>query len=211
MSNRVKKSTPKGPSSTLRRQNLAAAASIFGDEMLPCSSCEALNISDCRVFKRSSKCNHCISSGRSDCDILGLTPALTASLRRQKEKLDAEEQKARTTMLQAASKLSRVDTQRRALTAKFRRIAAREERLIEDLEREEAQPSSTANPPLTSSLDWASAMLGWPGQNLPDDPSFDLPSGPDLFLEPVAGPSRSSPPLAAPGSSDGSPPVSQGS
>ncbi|KAK4179292.1 hypothetical protein QBC36DRAFT_322750 [Triangularia setosa] len=179
--------------------------------MLPCSSCESLSISDCCVFERSSKCNHCLSSGRSDCDVLGLTPALTASLRRQKEKLDVEEQRARATMLQAASKLSRVDTQRRALAAKFRRIAAREERLIEDLEQEEAQSSSTPNPPPTSSFDWASAMLDWPGQNLPDDLSLDLPSGPDLFLEPVAGPSRSSPPLAAPGSSDGSPPVSQGS
>ncbi|KAK4674541.1 hypothetical protein QC763_0025370 [Podospora pseudopauciseta] len=177
--------------------------------MLPCTSCETLNLTDCRVLDRSSKCNHCLRASRPDCDVLGLTPALTASLRRQKEKLDAEEQEARATMLQAASKLTRVDTQRRNLSAKFRRIAAREERLIEDLEREEAQAASSASPSLVPSFDCTSAS-NWLDPNLPIDPSLDLQSAFGPLPGSTVGSPRSSPPLAVQGSSDGTPPASQG-
>jgi hypothetical protein len=138
MSNRVVKSSKRDSSSTQRRKDLARDISFFGIDMLPCSYCEANDLKDCRALDRSAKCNNCLELGRPDCDVHGLTRTLSASFRRQKEKLDKEEEEANAVILQAASKLARLRTQRLALSERFHKAAAREERIIEDQEREEA-------------------------------------------------------------------------
>lgn len=114
--------------------------------MLLCSYCEANDLKNCRALDRSAKCSNCLELGRPDCDIHGLTRALSASFRRQKEKLDKEEQEANDIILQAASKLARLRSQRAALSERFQKAASREERIIEDLEREETLAALALQP-----------------------------------------------------------------
>jgi hypothetical protein len=71
---------------------------------------------------------------------------LSASFRRQKEQLDKEEEEANAVILQAASKLARLRSQRLALSERFHKAAAREERIIEDQEREEALATLASQP-----------------------------------------------------------------
>ena len=138
MSNRVVKSSKRDSSSTQRRKDLARDISFFSIDMLPCSYCEANDLKNCRALDRSTKCNNCLEFGHPDCDVHGLTRALSTSFRRQKEKLDKEEREANDAILQAASKLARLRSQRAALSDRFQKAASREERIIEDLQREEA-------------------------------------------------------------------------
>lgn len=149
MANRVAKGSKRDSSSTQRRKDLARDISFFGIDMLPCSSCEANNLKNCRALDRSAKCNNCLELGRPDCDVHGLTRALSASFRRQKERLDKEEEEANATILQAASKLARLRSQRATLSERFQKAASREEQIIESLEREEilaALSSQSAGP-----------------------------------------------------------------
>jgi hypothetical protein len=156
--------------------------------MLPCSYCEANDLKDCRALDRSVKCNNCLELGRPDCDVHGLTRTLSASFRRQKEKLDKEEAEANAVILQAASKLARLRTQRLVLSERFHKAAAREERIIEDQEREEAlatlapQPADSSGAQEPSFDDWLAGV----------DPSLVFP-------------------VVGQGSSGGTPEVSRGS
>jgi hypothetical protein len=132
--------------STQRRKDLACDISFFSIDILPCSYCEANDLKDCRALDRSTKCNNCLGLGRSDCNVYGLTRTLSASFRRQKEQLDKEEGEANAVILQAASKLARLRSQRLTLSERFYKAAAREERIIEDQEREEVLATLTSQP-----------------------------------------------------------------
>jgi hypothetical protein len=160
------------PSSTGRRDVLLGA--ILNNpllvEMPSCSFCEGRGISSCQISPLdSSRCVECVRLGRSQCDVLGVSPEQLRKIADQhavvEKGLEGAEEELRT----AALKVERLRKQKKMWFEKMMRAIRRGIDSLEELERvereeaekeqrrldEERPPSAGSNPlPIEDSFDF---------------------------------------------------------
>ncbi len=164
----------------IRRRELSSFIEEFGVIMPQCSRCERLDLPCHFDGRKSSRCSGCVKAGVSSCDVAGPStndrkgvrcfmcsfadPLLVQRLRKEKDKLDDEEE-------QTLAKLLRLRKQRRKLQETAASLIRRGLRSIEELERaEKAEKEVQAS----SSLDPVVDMQDW---DVSVDPSFFVDFG----------------------------------
>lgn len=118
MSNRVQKSQDK----SLQRSALAAYIALHGVEAMPCTRCFKAKRA-CLFAAKSSRCNHCVASGKS-CSGSSVATSLLKNLDAQK-KIREEREKAEEELASLLGRLSRLRSQERSLSERGAELFAR--------------------------------------------------------------------------------------
>jgi hypothetical protein len=139
MSNRVNKG--KAPARRTReRYSLLRSLGINSVEMAVCSNCERLGLTSCQASpSNSSRCEACVRSGRTGCDVLGPSPEQLENAGRQFQRLEKELDEAEEEEDRVKAKVRRIRRQRRVLADKIQRMVRRGIQSLEELERVEAE------------------------------------------------------------------------
>ncbi|KAK4170592.1 hypothetical protein QBC36DRAFT_341594 [Triangularia setosa] len=213
-----------------RKTDQATALSISirerGCEIMPCTRCFTLDLS-CFLAQGSTRCSECVRL-KIPCDGTDVGSALARNLEVQQE-LEKEEEELENQLSSLAARLARIKRTRRSLrdreTQLFNRGMMEEEAQLlafsppgPSTQTAPSVPHVAPPPEHDSFFDWTSVPPGWPDQDFANgSAAFAGGTAPDSHLtpglppDPVADPSRCSPPLVVQGSSDGTPPTSQGS
>ncbi|KAL2215017.1 hypothetical protein M432DRAFT_627518 [Thermoascus aurantiacus ATCC 26904] len=115
---------------TADRLSLATAIQHFGFQIVPCVDCVSQGL-ECRVGPHSNCCSECILRGSTMCDASQVSVATMNRIRRQQERIQAEEALAYAEFQQASEELERLQNQMRSTSAKLLRLR-KQQRLLEE-------------------------------------------------------------------------------
>jgi hypothetical protein len=109
MANRVLKSTSRFSRSSIRRGVLSESIIRSGSVMpIPCAPCARLHRSCIASEADSSRCAECIATGRSDCDIFGLSRSQLLKIADRHSSIESELEAAEEEAEKLAAKVSRL-------------------------------------------------------------------------------------------------------
>jgi hypothetical protein len=123
------------------RQTLAINIELLGIAMPSCSTCDRSGRTCIVADEKSSRCAECVRQGKA-CDVRGPSLSDWASIDRQEEKLEKEEE-------EAMMKVLRLRKQKRLLRARRKEMLRRGLRTLDELDAaEEAEKVAAAAIPL---------------------------------------------------------------